>query len=86
MARADWAAADAALPAASRAPDATPITSANGHGRGALGVSAAPTQPVWPRAGSPGGGPGRASALRELAEDVAEIVREQAIRHGIDVP
>jgi hypothetical protein len=42
--------------------------------------------PAWPRPGAAGGAPSRAAALRGLADDVGEILREQALRHGIDVP
>ncbi len=38
------------------------------------------------RPGAAGSGPSRATALRYLADDIAEILREHAISHGIDVP
>ena len=63
---------------------ATP-PSTNGHGPRATGAPF-PAGPAWPRPGAAGGSPSRAAALRGLADDVGDILREQALRHGIDVP
>ena len=63
----------------------TAVSAAAGRRPPADVPGAAPSAAV-PRLGAAGGAPSRAAAIRNLADDVAEIVREQAISHGIDVP